>query len=143
MNENRSWIERRVANHNLSYEFRDGVERFLDFGYSNDVYVYKRTIRCPCHESKQECIYKETIRCPCHECRSTKFLLRDKVAVHLCKKGFIPHYTWWILHGEARVMGESSTTTDDFIDNDKMNDNGCWVPEFDWNANETPNAKAS
>jgi len=40
------------------------------------------------------------IRCPCIKCDYTRILTDEIVKVHLYKKGFIPNYWIWTLHGE-------------------------------------------
>jgi hypothetical protein len=40
--------------------------------------------------------------CPCSECGNRKRKTRRVMGEHLCKYGFMPNYTRWVFHGEAR-----------------------------------------
>jgi len=42
--------------------------------------------------------------CPCRSCANKKRKTKKVMGQHLCKYGFTPDYTQWILHGEAHRM---------------------------------------
>lgn len=84
----KSWIAKL---HN-TLEYRVGLEKFLDFAFTN-VAVGNR------------------IQCPCPNCRFTKPQIRDVVRDHLLCKPFPKNYLIWTLHGERKVP-ESSRNED-------------------------------
>ncbi|XP_061367419.1 uncharacterized protein LOC133310502 [Gastrolobium bilobum] len=81
----RSWMYNRLTDRRqLTRAFLEGLETFIQFsleqiGTSSDVII-----------------------CPCVKCKCFKFQTPDQVREHLCRKGFMPDYECWHIHGEIR-----------------------------------------
>ncbi|KAJ7942534.1 Transposon protein, putative, CACTA, En/Spm sub-class [Quillaja saponaria] len=92
MSVDRGWIDRCVVDGYITDEFMQGVEEFLSLAYGNSSIVYEGTIKCPCAA-----------------CKHRKYLSRDEITVHLYKKGFVPNYKLWTVHGELCISEPSSS----------------------------------
>ena len=68
---------RRISHGYISTEFKDGVDEFLAFAFSN---------RDTVDES-------DRIRCPCSLCKNCRFQEEVDVLRHLYKKGFVRGYS--------------------------------------------------
>lgn len=77
-----SWMHNRLMGGTLTPEFTNGVACFLDFAFGNPQFINV-----------------DRIRCLCKLCDNLKFLTREVVEIHLCKKGFTD-YNKWYLHRE-------------------------------------------
>ena len=82
---NRAWMYDRCysGRWGLKESFVLGVEEFVRVARQSRYFELEGGIRCPC------------IKCDC-----TRILTDEVVKVHLYKKGFIPNYWIWTLHGE-------------------------------------------
>ena len=82
---NRAWMYDRCysGRRGLKESFVLGVEEFVRVVRQSRYFELEGGIRCPC------------IKCDC-----TRILTDEIVKVHLYKKGFIPNYWIWTLHGE-------------------------------------------
>ncbi|XP_052119008.1 uncharacterized protein LOC107493943 [Arachis duranensis] len=78
----KSWITKPRG----SVEYRDGLNRFLDFTFAN---------------SSSDGM----IHCPCPLCGFRFFQTREDAYDHLLMKPFPPNYTFWLHHGE-RIVDE-------------------------------------
>ena len=67
-------------------EFKNGVERFIQFALRNPI----EAVDC-----------EGRIRCPCAVCKNLKWLTTWDVQRHLYRKGFVKDYANWICHGET------------------------------------------
>ena len=90
MSIDRTWMTRRAGDNGIgvSYEFRQGVEEFLNFAFDNPKFVHA-----------------EKIRCPCRSCMNSYWLSRGEVNFHLFKRGFATGYSRWTHHGESFFCG--------------------------------------
>ena len=86
MSEDRSWMYRRIVDQIVSVEFKNGVERFIQFALRN-------------HNEAVDC--EGRIRCPCSLCKNLKWVKTWEVQRHLYRKGFVEGYTNWTCHGET------------------------------------------
>lgn len=68
----------------LSTSYSTKVDSFLDYVFSNEEYVDK-----------------DGIKCPCAKCYNKFYKKRNVVRFHLLKYGFTPNYTCWSKHGET------------------------------------------
>ncbi|XP_052118636.1 uncharacterized protein LOC110280298 [Arachis duranensis] len=84
----KSWITKPRG----SAEYRDGLNRFLDFAFAN-------------------ASSDGMIHCPCPLCGFRFFQTREDAYDHLLMKPFPPNYTFWLHHGE-RTVDESSRDTE-------------------------------
>jgi len=82
---NRAWMYDRCysGRRGLKESFVLGVEEFVRVARQSRYFELESGIRCPC------------IKCDC-----TRIFADEVVKVHLYKKGFIPNYWIWTLHGE-------------------------------------------
>ena len=48
MSDDRSWMDNRLTEGYINAEFISKVEEFLDFAFSQSMYVSENKIRCPC-----------------------------------------------------------------------------------------------
>ena len=39
--------------------------------------------------------------CPCSKCQNMRCFDKNKVALDLCRNGFVPHYEVWVHHDES------------------------------------------
>ncbi|GJR46354.1 transposon, En/Spm-like, transposase-associated domain protein [Tanacetum coccineum] len=96
----REWMYNKADDGYLSTTYRTKVESFLDYAFSNEEYVDK-----------------DRIKCPCAKCNNKPFKTRNDVKFHLLKEGFTPDYTSWWAHGETASRfqhdGQSSTPMED------------------------------
>ncbi|KAL2934532.1 Nuclear egress protein 2 [Bienertia sinuspersici] len=67
-----------------SREYREGVDSFLNFTFSNITEGDDTT----------------TVRCPCDKCRNLVFKKKCDVRFDVLKYGMYENYTTWNLHGE-------------------------------------------
>ena len=74
---------RRMRSGRMNPEYITGVRRFINFAYSIERNVSFGKIRCPCVK-----------------CKNQKFQKEDDVCNHLLRKGFLPYYKNWTVHGE-------------------------------------------
>ncbi|GMI85376.1 hypothetical protein HRI_002206900 [Hibiscus trionum] len=82
----------------VSIEYRNGVQTFLDFAFTN---------------ASQE----DMILCPCKKCGNINWHIREVVHEHLIVCGFVRGYIKWIFHGEITPRRASSTSNS----NDPLN----------------------
>ncbi|KAK1361810.1 hypothetical protein POM88_046284 [Heracleum sosnowskyi] len=132
MAEDRSWMYNRIEKGLVRSEFRDGVLRFVDFALHQPGCTDGAKIKCPCILPK---------------CRNKRYLEVDEVMIHLCRKGFIPHYEVWSSHGERFVhkdthVGESSNRVDYRGDYIQMVMDAAGPEMFDVEMDEEPNPDA-
>lgn len=84
------------------------LEGFLDFAFSNERHVERKTMG-------DGVVFR--IRCPCSKCKLIHHRERDEVKLHLMKKCFMPHDTTWWAHGEidnpSPHVGQSSSPIED------------------------------
>ncbi|MQL79662.1 hypothetical protein Taro_012088, partial [Colocasia esculenta] len=84
MSAHRKWMYRRIVGNELSSEFSEDVDGFIDFAVSN--------VNTVDPEGR--------IRCSCAVCKNNRFLQPFDVEPHLYKKGFVHGYVNWTAHGE-------------------------------------------
>ncbi|KAL2935227.1 V-type ATP synthase beta chain [Bienertia sinuspersici] len=100
---NKEWMK--MIDH-TTREYREGVDSFLNFAFSNIV----------------EDDDTPTIRCPCDKCRNLIFKKKCDVRFDLLKFGMYENYTTWDLHGENTNASSSGSHTNmensDEIDSD-------------------------
>jgi hypothetical protein len=70
----------------VSPAYLEGVERFLDYAFSNTV--------------------NRRIPCPCTKCVNRSYQTRDVVSTHLVVKGILVNYVEWVYHGEEYIPRE-------------------------------------
>ncbi|MQM07290.1 hypothetical protein Taro_040123 [Colocasia esculenta] len=95
MSANREWMYRRIVDNEISREFRDGIDEFIEFALRNVNIVDPQG----------------RIRCPCALCKNNRFHDPYDVTRHLYTKGFVSGYMNWTVHGEPfwaniRTMGQ-------------------------------------
>lgn len=108
MNSDRTWTYRRPSGGYLNPEFIKGVGEFIEYA-----------------TSQIECMGGDRLKCPCirKSCQNTIFLPINDVKLHLHRRGFVPNYHTWYLHGEKEddVVESSGNhldgTNDDVYDN--------------------------
>ncbi|XP_020965967.1 uncharacterized protein LOC110266196 isoform X2 [Arachis ipaensis] len=81
----KSWISKP----RIGPEYRDGLNRFLDFAFANTS-------------------SDGMIHCPCPKCGFRLLQTREDAYDHLIIKSFPSSYTFWVHHGERRVAESSS-----------------------------------
>ena len=93
--DDREWMYRRMRSGRMNPEYITGVRRFINFAYSIERNVSLGKIRCPCVK-----------------CKNQKFQKEDDVCNHLLRRGFLPYYKNWTVHGEPydtdNMVGPSS-----------------------------------
>ena len=85
----KAWM--RLVDERLDDQYLDGVEKFLDYAFS-------------------QAGGEIEIRCPCIKCCNTYSLSRELVSSHLKVYGILRNYTLWYHHGE--VAGEPQTESE-------------------------------
>ena len=76
MSIDRRWMYSRIIRDELSAEFREGVEYFINFALGNESAVDENGY----------------IRCPCSVCKNMRFRSTYTVTKHLYSKGFMKGY---------------------------------------------------
>ncbi|RYQ82179.1 hypothetical protein Ahy_B10g100787 isoform A [Arachis hypogaea] len=94
----KSWITKPRG----SAEYRDGLNRFLDFAFAN-------------------ASSDGMIHCPCPLCGFRCYQTREDAYDHLLMKPFPPNYTFWLHHGE-RIVDERSSTREELEPNLNLGD---------------------
>ena len=136
---------RRMRSGRMNPEYITGVRRFINFAYSIERNVSLGKIRCPCVK-----------------CKNQKFQKEDDVCNHLLRKGFLPYYKNWTVHGEpydtdilvGPLSGGISRVVNDKGDAnpyrnmvlDAMRDDDAYYNDRDWSTvviEEPPNLEAS
>ena len=97
MSLDRSWMYRRIVDRVVSVEYKDGVERFIQFALEN-----------PNADVDNE----GCIQCPCRDCKNLKWISIWEVQRHLYKKGFVTGYMNWTCHGEDFSLYEPTNVGD-------------------------------
>ncbi|RYQ82178.1 hypothetical protein Ahy_B10g100787 isoform B [Arachis hypogaea] len=98
LNIDKSWITKPRG----SAEYRDGLNRFLDFAFAN-------------------ASSDGMIHCPCPLCGFRCYQTREDAYDHLLMKPFPPNYTFWLHHGE-RIVDERSSTREELEPNLNLGD---------------------
>lgn len=75
------------------HRYKEGINAFLDFAFSN-----------PNLSETGE------ITCPCRKCRNRNKMEREKVYEHLVWFHFHDNYIFWDYHGESRIVEDLSST---------------------------------
>ena len=104
MSRKREWMYTMRLNRDggFNLEFRQYVNEFLDFAYTNATNI-KPVI--------QKGVRVFQIRCPCKFCKNRIYNKREIVFQHLCTDGFVKDYKLWHAHGElysTREIRQSS-----------------------------------
>ena len=85
----------------LNSEFIAGLHKFIDVAEANKVDNF--------------------MPCPCLDCRNVKEYSNSKtIQGHVLRRGFMPKYYCWTLHGERGVMMEDNEEEEDVDDNYPM-----------------------
>ncbi|WMV58507.1 hypothetical protein MTR67_051892 [Solanum verrucosum] len=88
MSSNRQWMYKRLTKGLYDPEFLRGVQQFIEFAMSHPEGRDGERLRCPSNRKK---------------CQNRNFENVHTVHGHLLKKGFVPGYHVWYLHGESEV----------------------------------------
>ncbi|MQL93249.1 hypothetical protein Taro_025890 [Colocasia esculenta] len=105
-----------IVGNELSSEFLEGVDGFIDFEVSN--------VNTVDPEGR--------IRCPCAVCKNNRFLQPFDVAQHLYKKGFVYGYVNWTAHGEQFWGHTEESYEQQLIE--RHGDDSSQHPQFDASA---------
>ncbi|KAL2922275.1 50S ribosomal protein L31 type B [Bienertia sinuspersici] len=128
MDSDRSWMHAQGFSGRKQIAYRNGVENFLDFAFTDTN---------PNFEAK--------LRCPCLRCRNYFNQDRETMRAHLFRVGIVPDYNPWIFHGEGYSLEGtdqemSEDEGDDFEDEDPLvsDDLASLVHEMDGGEEEIP-----
>lgn len=93
MSSNREWMYTlRAKNGIFNPVFRQHVNYFLDFAYTNATNIKRKIIKG---------LEVFQIRCPCSKCKNRFFKERELVEFDIYKSGFMDNYFVWYAHGES------------------------------------------
>ena len=98
----------------LSHDYCIAVDGFLDFAFSNQRFVERKTVG-------PDIVFR--IKCPCSRCKILKYKNRDEVKLHLCNYGFVADYTTWWAHGESASVFQHEVGCSNRMEDDKVD--GC------------------